>query len=44
MNFFEKIAKLFGSLNIKENEFDIELTKKMRLMNLIVILVSPLIF
>jgi hypothetical protein len=42
MKSIESIANLFGKLNIEDNELDDELTKKMRIMNIIVILISPL--
>lgn len=43
MNTFEKLINIIGTLNLDQNYFDEELTQKMKLKNLIVLLISPLI-
>lgn len=43
MNFFENILFLIGKINLDSTSFDEELTQKMKLMNVVVILASPII-
>lgn len=43
MNFLENIIFLIGKINLDSSTFDEELTQKMKLMNMVVLLASPVI-